>query len=62
MRDLLFNILLPRTDVGVAIQVVLVLGVFAFALRRTWGDRDLRRLVAGGGVFVLGLMVMRGAH
>lgn len=62
MRAILHDILLPRTDAGVAFQVGLVLVVLAFALQRTWAHRDLRIFTMGVGVFVLGLMMLRAAH
>lgn len=62
MRGLVHDILLPRTDAGVAVQVAIVLVVFAVSLWRTRADRDLRLFTVGVGTFVLGLMMMRAAH
>ena len=62
MRALLHDIVLPRTDAGVAFQVALVLVILAAALRWTWGNRDLRIFTMGVGVFVLSLMMLRAVH
>lgn len=56
------ELLQPRTDAGVLAQVAVVVVVWAYGLWRTRRDRDLRLLVAGLGVFVLGLMALRAAH
>jgi hypothetical protein len=62
LRALLHDILLPRTDAGVAFQVGVVLVVLSFALWRTWANRDLRIFTMGVGVFVFGLMMLRASH
>lgn len=62
MGDALYDVLMPRTDAGVLMQVVL-LGVLVLAgLYATWRSRELRLLVAGAGMFVLGLMALRAVH
>lgn len=56
------ELLQPRTDAGVLAQVVLLVVLVALGVWRTWHEPDLRRLVLGIGVFVLGLMGLRAAH
>ncbi len=58
----LVELLLPRTDAGVAVQLVVVVAVIAALLWRTWRQPDLRFLVAGAGFFTLGLFVLRASH
>lgn len=60
--DLIYDLLYPRTDAGVAVQVGLLLAIVAVGLYRTWDKPDLRRLIFGAGFFLLGLMVLRAAH
>jgi hypothetical protein len=57
----LVELLLPRTDAGVAVQAVVLSAVFALLLRpaRRVG---LLQLWAGVAVFTAGLFVLRGAH
>ena len=57
----LVELLLPRTDAGVLVQAVVVIGVFALLLhpaRRT----GLVQLWLGGLVFTAGLFVLRASH
>lgn len=56
------ELLLPRTDAGVVMQVVGVLAVFAVLLRVTWRRPDLRLVVLGSGLLLLALMGVRAAH
>jgi hypothetical protein len=58
----LHQLLLPRTDAGVGAQVGLLALLVIAGLVKTWHDPDLRRLVIGAGMFVLGLMGLRAAH
>ena len=56
------ELLLPRTDLGVAAEAILAATVLggAFALVRR--DRELRVFVAGFGMFTLALFVLRAFH
>ncbi len=56
------ELLQPRTDAGVVAQAVVVLLVVVALAWRVRRDRDLLRLVLGGGVFVAGLFVLRAMH
>jgi hypothetical protein len=56
------ELLLPRTDAGVAVQVVGLIVVLAVLLRITWRRPDLRLVVLGSGLLVLALMGVRAAH
>lgn len=58
MRELL----LPETDAGVLVQVVVALAVIVAVLWRVRGDRDATWLVAGVGLVVLGLLGVRALH
>lgn len=62
ITDLVRDVIRPRTDAMVVAQVVILLGVIAFGVWRTWRIRELRMLVIGAGVFVLGLMMLRASH
>lgn len=55
------DLLLPRTDAGVAAQAVVLSVVFALLFRRARRS-GLLQLWAGGLVFTAGLFVLRGAH
>ena len=61
--DAVSDVLLPRTDLGALVQVVLVFVVFppliVIAARR---NRDLAFFVGGLFVFLLGLMALRTVH
>ena len=56
------ELLQPRTDAGVLTQAVLLVVVVAALAWRTRRDRDLVRLVLGGGFFIGGLFVLRAMH
>ena len=58
MRD----ILLPKTDFGVLVQL-LVLGLgFAALLRFAWSRPNARLIVIGVGLILLGLFGLRAIH
>ncbi|MBW3619501.1 MAG: hypothetical protein KY461_04600 [Actinobacteria bacterium] len=56
------GLLLPRTDAGVAAQVVLAVVVLGLALWRSWDRPDLRLLVIGLGTVTFALLGLRSAH
>lgn len=62
ITDLARDVIRPKTDAMVIAQVVILLGLIAFGVWRTWRIRELRLLVIGVGVFVLGLMMLRASH
>lgn len=62
VTDLVRDVLRPKTDAMVVAQVVILLGLVAFGVWRTRRIRELRLLVIGVGVFVLGLMMLRASH
>lgn len=62
VTDLARDVIRPKTDAMVIAQVVILLGLIAFGVWRTWRIRELRLLVIGVGVFVLGLMMLRASH
>lgn len=59
---LMHELLLPRTDAGVAAQVGVLVVLVVAGVVKTWRNPDLRRLVIGAGMFVFGLMALRAAH
>lgn len=61
-EDPVEELLLPRTDGGVAVQAALASAAVAALAWRVRGDRDLLRLVLGGGMFLAGLFVLRAMH
>lgn len=56
------DVIRPKTDAMVVVQVVIVIGLAGFGVWRTWHSRELRMLVVGLGVFILGLMMLRASH
>lgn len=62
LADLLKDLISPRTDAGVFLQVALLFVLVGVGAWRTWHVRELRLLVVSLGVFVLGLMALRAAH
>lgn len=52
----------PRTDAGVLAQVIAAAVVMSLLAWRSHRDRDLLRLVLGGGMFLAGLFVLRAMH
>lgn len=61
-EDTLGELLQPRTDAGVLAQAIVAATAVAALAWRVRADRDLLRLVLGGGVFVAGLFVLRAMH
>jgi hypothetical protein len=57
----LVELLLPRTDLGVLVQAVVVLLALAL-LYRPARRAALLQLWAGGAVFLAGLFVLRASH
>lgn len=55
------DLLLPRTDLGVVVQAVVVMAVFALLVRRMH-RLGLLQLWVGLFVFVAGLFVLRASH
>lgn len=62
ITDLARDLILPKTDAMVVAQVVILIGLVGFGVWRTWRIPELRLLVIGGGVFILGLMMLRASH
>lgn len=62
LAELLRDLVLPRTDAMVAVQLVVLVGLVAVGVWRTWHAPEWRLLVLAVGVFVLGLMVLRASH
>jgi hypothetical protein len=60
--DVIVDLLLPATDAGVAAQLAVVIVVVAIALWRFWSNSEIRLLVIGSGIVVLGLMGLRALH
>ncbi len=59
---MIHQLLLPRTDTAVVIEVLLTVVVLALALLATWRRGELRTLTIGIGVFVLALLALRTVH
>lgn len=62
LTDLIRDVLLPKTDLMVGVQAVILLALVSFGVWRTWHIPELRLLVLALGIFVLGLMVLRASH
>ena len=58
MRD----IALPRTDAGVAMQLVVAVLIFGLALWRVRDDRDVRVLVLGVATITFAYFGLRALH
>lgn len=58
----LVELLLPRTDAGVAAQLVVVVAVSALLVWRVRRHPDLRFFVLSCSFFVLGLFMLRALH
>ena len=60
--DLILDILIPSTDMGVAIQFVVVSGFIGLALWKFWRKPEIRLITIGSGLVLLGLMGFRALH
>lgn len=58
----MMELLLPRTDLGVAVQLAVAAVVFAVALLLVWRDRDVRLLVIGLAVMTVAWSGLRMLH
>lgn len=56
------EILLPRTDAGVAVQIAVVMLVGTVALRIAWRHAEWRIFVLGGWLLSLSLLGVRAVH
>jgi len=61
-RGVALEVLLPRTDAGVAVQVAVLLVVAAALLWLVRRNREIQWFVAGTAVLVAGLMGLRTLH
>jgi len=60
--DLILDIVLPSTDLGVAVQTLAAFVIFGVALWKFWRSPDARLLTIGFGLVVFGLMGFRALH
>ena len=60
--DLILDILIPSTDMGVAIQLVVVSGFIGLTLWKVWRKPEIRLITIGSGLVLLGLMGFRALH
>lgn len=58
----MIELLLPRTDAGVFVQVAVVAVVGALAVAATWRNRELRLFAVGCVVLTAGWMALRTVH
>ncbi len=58
----MIDVLLPRTDAGVLVQLVIATVVFAVLVWRFRRNRDARIFVVGLWVMAVGLMGVRALH
>jgi hypothetical protein len=56
------DILLPRTDAGVAVQLIVAAVLFIAALVRFWRNRDARIFIVGLWVITFSFMGVRAIH
>jgi hypothetical protein len=62
MGELVEDVVLPRTDAGVAFQVVLVVALMLVTVVLVRRERSLVTFSVGVGLVVLGLMGVRALH
>ena len=63
MRELLLDLALPETDRGVAIQWIVMAGVWAVVIPLTWrANRDIRHFVWGLAMMNLAWFSARTVH
>jgi hypothetical protein len=62
VSDALADLLLPRTDAGALVQLVVAICVFAPALWVVRQDRDLRAFVAGLATLTFAWFALRTVH
>lgn len=60
--ELILELVLPRTDTGVLIQLLMAVTIFGVSLWRVWSNTDLRLVVLGLGLLVFGLFGVRALH
>ena len=60
--DWLLDLILPSTDGGVLVQLVAVLLVFGLLLWRFRRDPEIRLVLIGSGLVILGLFGFRALH
>jgi len=58
----MLDLLLPRTDTGVIVQLVSLAVATAAALAVSWRHSEWRLLIIGAAVFLLGIMGVRAIH
>lgn len=58
----MIELLLPRTDAGVAVQTVLFVVLFGATVWRLWHRPETRLLLVGSGLVLVGLLGLRAAH
>lgn len=58
----MLDILLPRCDAAVVIQLTIAATVGGFAIYRTWANSDRRIFAIGGTVLMLALLGIRAVH
>lgn len=62
VMDLLLDVILPRTDLGVLLQVMVLGVLFSVFLWRLWPRSEMRLVVIGLGLFTFGLIGLRALH
>ena len=58
----MIDLLLPRTDAGVAVQAIVVTVLAVIALALTWRNRDLRLFAGGLAMITYVWMALRTVH
>ena len=58
----MIDLLLPRTDAGVAVQAIVVTVLAVIALALTWRNRDLRLFAGGLAMITYAWMALRTVH
>ena len=60
--DLFVDLLVPRTDAGVGVQVVVAVPLLMVFVWRSWPSKDLRLVAIGLLVFTCALFAARTLH
>jgi hypothetical protein len=62
LQNILIDILLPKTDRLVFIELIVVAPIFAFWIFKAWPNEDHRLLAVGVSVFTLAWFALRILH
>jgi hypothetical protein len=62
LSNILIDLLLPKTDRLVFIEMIVVSPIFAFWIFKAWANKDHRLLAIGASIFTLAWFALRTLH